>query len=880
MDELGASGVDGEGSGTATTFVLPTKTSRSCTECTRRKTKCDRLQPCGACVKRGQAHACVTKQSTRKAPEPTIALDERRQAALSELQLFRSTLQSLEARLPQIEFFIANAAPAGSQTSAVDVNGINVATGSEGNAMSTEGARDDSARARLIEDKLDRIARTFGNPITSLHSGPHDSGSRTTPFMPTSSFEGPLRKKYKQDHDSGDAQDDENEAVEASVNLEFMALGRPRNGEDRHRVSTAGAQYPDAAALLAAAPTFDEEEVILSRGAHFGWHHSVVHAPMFARQLQEFWDLGEDRFERASSAWLSLYFAMLAVSTKLLDEEEQLALGWSEGTFSGRHDTDGVVADFLSQWMAEQTAETATKYFDCCVSCLYRQNFLASYDSGVDALPPVFALQAIALLVIGGRDTGSAALIANLLASGLSVAQDLNLHRLCSDADFEAQTKAHPIEIRSRALIEREMQKRTLYALCYSDWFSAPFRSSWILGRARIKTPLPLNCTDEDLERGTVVNRPMTQYTNVSWLLMYINLATCMQVAFEHSSGGKTGEVNYDAFLQIDNQLEKILSELPPWLKKSSDPSGAPRDQVEMMRSVFHITAQHKILSIHRPFLAKKNKAAYSISRRRVVTAARAILQEAPKVRRNRIWTVIYHLSVALFSITLELFEQVKQPTAEAAAMRGETDAAIQVLQELRGSSSIADRGLQLVTPLLKEERKLSDEAAKKRARKRKSTCISRPATSELAGESSSAAVSSATSAPTTAAPASTVTTPGSEASATAQSSVGANANSGPAVASPEIPSWYLGDDNWLDDQLTGAQPATPASFDVSTSSAMFPTSMPSHLAPMHAGVYPPGGYMYGIVPLSTMSHPQHMTMTPPFGLMYPPSYPTHWPEQ
>lgn len=145
--------------------------------------------------------------------------------------------------------------------------------------------------------------------------------------------------------------------------------------------------------------------------------------------------------------------------------------------------------------------------------------------------------------------------------------------------------KDQPQDIRSKALIDRETRKRVLWAMAHSDWFAAPFRHSWILGRSRITTPLPLNCTDEDLASGNMVNRPMTEYTSVSWLLMYVKLATCMQVAFEHSVGGKKGNNDYDAFLQIDNQLEAILADVPPWLKEGNDASGAPPDQVEVGRS-------------------------------------------------------------------------------------------------------------------------------------------------------------------------------------------------------------------------------------------------------------------------------------------------------
>lgn len=119
-----------------------------------------------------------------------------------------------------------------------------------------------------------------------------------------------------------------------------------------------------------------EEQVIFAQGFEYGWHHSVVHAGTFAAQMSSFHELGDRRFEMCSPAWLSLYFALLAISTKLVDEPRQLHLGWTE----------------------EQSAAHASVWFQCSISCLYRYNFLQNYD--------FFTLQAIALLVLSGRDAG------------------------------------------------------------------------------------------------------------------------------------------------------------------------------------------------------------------------------------------------------------------------------------------------------------------------------------------------------------------------------------------------------------------------------------------------------------------------------------------
>lgn len=73
-------------------------------------------------------------------------------------------------------------------------------------------------------------------------------------------------------------------------------------------------------------------------------------------------------------------------------------------------------------------------------------------------------------------------------------------------------------------------------------------------------------------------------------------------------------------------------------------------DPAQLMRSTWNITSQHKVLSIHRPFLSKRDKVAHDFSRRRVVLAAREILREGARLQRLpitvRIWTVLVRANV------------------------------------------------------------------------------------------------------------------------------------------------------------------------------------------------------------------------------------------
>ncbi|GAA6015460.1 hypothetical protein JCM10207_008602 [Rhodosporidiobolus poonsookiae] len=653
-------------------------------------------------------------------PNAAQELNKRQEAALEELRLFRTTLDSLRARLPGLEHFVANASL----------------------------REEDSA-------ELDAIVKTFGDPVTELSALREEEGddplagpsispvfsrkpstsqgvdllsSRNGNGGASTSSEPPRKKARLSQPKKEEEQSGSN--VEAAVSLEFYTLGRPRtwteanlraqdeNGDSdegpdplsspTHRLAvlapeppadTPLSRFPDGASLQAVQPGEEAETALLSVGLdQYGFHHAVVHAPSFRAQRAAFHQLEEDKFLRASPAWLSLYFALLAVSAKLISREETAELGWTD----------------------EEMFRSASSWFDCSIACLYRANFLQVHDFS--------CLQAIAVLVLSGRDAGSATLIASLLYSGLSIVQDLGLHRLPSDEQWDAALKGKPVRVRAKSLIDREIRKRVVWALVHSEWFAIPFKGYSLLSKVQISTPLPLNATDEDLATGELVDRDRDEYTSAAWLLRYIEIGGFMAKAFEFSATDKTtASAAYAAFLEADKQLEGLLSDIPRWLRKGEDSTGLPT-AAETIRSTFLISLNHKILSIHRPFLARPSRATtYAFSRRRVIEAARAILREAPLVYENRIWTSIYHVSVALFSLTLELYEQLKESTADNEAIRKEIQDALPTLEGLKSVSAIAERGLGLVLPLLADEQRMRDEGGQlKEKRKGKAPATSR----------------------------------------------------------------------------------------------------------------------------------------------------------
>lgn len=187
-------------------------------------------------------------------------LDTRRRSALDELALFRQTLDSLKARLPNLEYFVANSS---------------IKEGEE-------------------SKELDDIVRGFGDPVTDLGEVVDEgNGSTKRPTLPSigsSKDLEPATKKQKKE-----STDESEVNVQAAIDLEFSALGRPRrndthhplhhefeDGSPSHQLAVLGPEpasdsplslFPDNETLSSAAPSPLEEDVIFRVGLdRYGWH--------------------------------------------------------------------------------------------------------------------------------------------------------------------------------------------------------------------------------------------------------------------------------------------------------------------------------------------------------------------------------------------------------------------------------------------------------------------------------------------------------------------------------------------------------------------------------------------------------------------------------
>lgn len=134
------------------------------------------------------------------------------------------------------------------------------------------------------------------------------------------------------------------------------------------------------------------------------------------------------------------------------------------------------------------------------------------------------------------------------------------------------------------------------------------------------------------------------------------------------------------------------------------------------------MSSNHKLLIIHRTFLGRKDPK-YSFSRTAAIDAARAILVEFPRGHSLpfqdvsmhyrlrwavtdvtlKLWTGIFHAVAASTTLILDMFQNPNSPS-EDTEKRELVESSLRELSHLQDSSSIAARGVQLLSTLLNEE--------------------------------------------------------------------------------------------------------------------------------------------------------------------------------
>ncbi|KAM0751096.1 hypothetical protein T439DRAFT_325251 [Meredithblackwellia eburnea MCA 4105] len=650
----------------------PIAAPRACSECARRKGKCDKQIPCSKCIARGVPHLCRV-DIPKPPPTAELPLDLDREGlralALDELLRLRQNAQDTAARITRLEAlfsrafsttFPENESPTSYSTTSPDVPPVASTSSIPSPPLRSHYPSSHAAVALPPLRTSGMIERTKPSPSGSSPSAGRLPASKTGPSPIATDLE-----------------------VDATQALEYLALGRQQelsSGENNVNQSSSSSlppdpitQYPTLSSIAAVAPTRAQADILITFClSSLSWQLSVLHAPTFMEEYSLFWSKGPNGFVGTQAAWLALYFALLTVGVNLATMEERMLLGMSE----------------------EQCIELSKRWAPCATSLLYRSDFVERHS--------LHALQTISVYAHGGRDIWATNLISSLRSVGLAIAVETNLHRMVSNETWEQLMADQPKEARIKNLIHRETCKRVFWSLCREDWYSINWRKTYTLRPAQISTPQPLNVHDHDLSAGYSQGRPPSDYTVMAWSLAKIQLARFLQHAFQYTNA--TPEESYQVILDTDQQFDVFMGELPSWWKGGPPAPNMP-SKYKWFRSAFVIAAYHKLLALHRPFI-NRDDPQYEPSRRRAVFAVRTILREAPMVGECRIWIVLYQISVACFISLRDLFQNSTPWSPAMEEQRREIINALPILEAAKEWSGISRRGFDLVSRILEDESK------------------------------------------------------------------------------------------------------------------------------------------------------------------------------
>lgn len=136
-----------------------------------------------------------------------------------------------------------------------------------------------------------------------------------------------------------------------------------------------------------------------------------------------------------------------------------------------------------------------------------------------------------------------------------------------------------------------------------------------------------------DFLTGIIVDRPPSEYTVTSKLLIWIQLARILQQAFQHLDDHP--QPSYSFILELDKRMRAMLDRMPSWLTSPEAPIANLPPNSAWVRNAFIISSNHKVLVLHRAFFLR-----YETSRKRAIEASRRILREAAHCGDTRMWTV------------------------------------------------------------------------------------------------------------------------------------------------------------------------------------------------------------------------------------------------
>ncbi|GAA5853704.1 hypothetical protein JCM8547_007418 [Rhodosporidiobolus lusitaniae] len=603
----------------------------SCGECSRRKIKCDRAVPCGACVRRKRVEFCSFDDEDPVAPY----------ASSSEVRAIGRRLAHLENLFHQhAPHLFPTYSPAG-------------------NALAPSGTvthhpSPSAASVRSHNSPALASHRLPPPPATSSHSSPaasHPSNSASGPFAQPPMAEEDLKRNISDTEDA--VADLEEKTFEARVpilkQLQATAEGTARR---YNYAKVVDMELTSALTTILAEPlTFDQD----------GRPRSAVRLGLDLAVSTS--DLPEVRHEALAQIYrvlpdeeisrylLKKYFEEMEWDFRVLDPiafpvEYERFMQMQE---QGRED---FIDPLWTSCFCMVLALSLEGFWSRPVGAKDLSLFRGIPESDLKELPSVWhdaALRALTLGEWGGTprirtiqtvilmqqyiqlssSSGQSGRILNWVSSAIRIAQRLGLHRLGSNP--ETMPPDDPALPPGSNSLKRETAVRLFHNLVNIDsWLSdSPILRSYLLHPSQYNTAPPLNLNFRDLSRTdwrTPPPQPLTVFTDASFELVQCKIAEQIRHSLD-TLVLSDGAFSYPAVLEQDKAFREILIDVPDVFSEKAISINSPR--VAYQRACLHEDVFSRIVRLNRPLLGRGYAPAspYAYSTSQCIEAAKSLIQ-------------------------------------------------------------------------------------------------------------------------------------------------------------------------------------------------------------------------------------------------------------
>ncbi|KAL2839645.1 hypothetical protein BJY01DRAFT_27360 [Aspergillus pseudoustus] len=238
----------------------------------------------------------------------------------------------------------------------------------------------------------------------------------------------------------------------------------------------------------------------------------------------------------------------------------------------------------------EQTS-LAQRWFKAVSTCLHHADYTAAHSP--------YAIQAVATLTMSAHLLGFSNSLSVLIASAARIGQCLGL------------------------------QQRTRFPtgawrqLCIQDWFSIPFFESYIISR-----PIRADIDADETRNDTPTRSAYSHF--------FYKVAAVMSSLHDAMKSTHTLYTRYEQVLEHDRRLRMLATQgLPRFLQNEPLQPDWPC-YVPWARRCLAISLSHKVIMIHRKFLALSfTNPVFVRTRRTCVAAARTIIKEQKEARQD-----------------------------------------------------------------------------------------------------------------------------------------------------------------------------------------------------------------------------------------------------